>query len=181
MSVEEPVVEPEPEKTFTQSQVNDMIGKTRVETRNKTFEYIYGRYGVNDEAGLDDLVGNAQRFDSLKSEYDGERANWKHEADARNDELLELKEKVALMESGIDRERYDDAKFILKGKGMEINADNIAAELNSHPECKKEEKVYTPKEEPPASKISVLGNEKVVPEHTETEEDYAMDKLFKVR
>ena len=40
-NLEQPAEQAEPEKTFTQSQVNDMIGKTRVETRNKTFEYIF--------------------------------------------------------------------------------------------------------------------------------------------
>ena len=45
---------------FTQSQVNEMVGKTRTETREKTLRYIYGRYGVKDEAELDELVGNAQ-------------------------------------------------------------------------------------------------------------------------
>ena len=39
------------ERIFTQSQVNDLVGKTRMETREQTYRAIYGRYGVEDESG----------------------------------------------------------------------------------------------------------------------------------
>ena len=178
-------------KTFTQSQVDDIAGKVRLETREKTFRYIYDRYGVENEQELDDLVGNAQRFDSLKEEYDGAKVEWKHSDEAKSDELRDIKEKVALLESGIDKDRYEDAKLILRGKGMEVNAENIAAELATHPEWSGksvdvEEKEYVKVDEPkpmpaqPVSTISVLGNEQNAPSQDKLDEDFAMNKLFKV-
>lgn len=181
-----------PIKTFTQSQVDEIAGKTRLETREKTFRYIYDRYGVNSEEELDDLIGNAQRYDSLKEQFDSERADWKQSSSDREHELADVKEKVALLESGIDKDRYEDAKFILKGKGLDVTLENIQSELTTHPEWRKVEgEKANPdfvktgegslKDMPsePVSKISVLGNERISPEVND-EEDYAMKKLFKV-
>lgn len=184
-------------RTFTQSQVDDIAGKTRLETREKTFRYIYDRYGVNSEEELDELIGNAQRYDSLKEEYDAKAADWKQSDSVRNQEMTDIKEKLALMESGIDKDRYEDAKLILRGKGLEVTQENIVNELATHPEWKKEsagagngpahsEFVKTGdgelNKEPtePVSKISVLGNEPhndISPE--QQEEDYALNRLFK--
>jgi hypothetical protein len=70
------------------------------------------------------------------------------------------------MQSGIDSDRYEDAKLILRGKGLEVSLENIQNELATHPEWKKVEAQPEPapfikKENPePVSKISVLGNSK---------------------
>lgn len=182
---------------FTQSQVNEMVGKTRTDTRDKTFRYIYDRYGVNSEEELDNLVGNAQRFDSLKEEYDAARADWKNQSSARDLELAGVKEQVALMQSGIDSSRYEDAKFILKGKGLEVSLENIQQELATHPEWKKQDAGMMPAPNPnfvktgepamplnaePEGRISVLGNERGSEngEHGQNEEDFAMSHYFKV-
>lgn len=179
---------------FTQSQVNEMVGKTRTETREKTLRYIYGRYGVKDEAELDELVGNAQALDSFKEKYDTERAGWKQTSADRDKELMEVKEQVALLQSGIDSDRFEDAKFILKGKGLEVNLDNIKNELATHPEWQKKvtggnenfaktgEGTLDTKPTEPSSKISVLGNENIeTPNPANAEEDYALTKMFKVK
>ena len=182
-------------KTFTQSQVNEMVGNTRTETREKTFRYIYDRYGVKDENELDELIGNAQRYDTLKEQYDNDKLSWKQQNDASASELTDVKERIALLESGIDKERFEDAKFILKGKGLEVSLDNIQKELATHPEWQKkveapvgegnfvktgEEKVIDkPQDAEPDSKISVLGNEGV-PSKVDNEEEFAMKHLFKV-
>ena len=183
-----------PARTFTQEELNDITGKTRVETRNKTFQYIYDRYGVQDEAGLDELIGNAQRYDSLNEQYESDKKSWADQNAARDKELADIKEQVALMQSGIDSNRYEDAKLILKGKGLEVSLDNINAELATHPEWSKqqpaveEEKPFekvkeadasisTPNE--PVTKLSVLGNEPVASSSADSEEERAM-KMFRV-
>lgn len=182
-------------RTYTQDEyqngLNEIAGRTRIETREKTFRYIYDRYGVADEAGLDELIGNAQRYDSLKEQYDGDKASWKEQSSARDKELADVKEQVALMQSGIDSSRYEDAKLIIKGKGLEVSTDTINAELATHPEWKKSEtapvndnfmKVDDTKPQEnaePASKISVLGNDNSKPPVEQDEEAMAM-KLFKV-
>lgn len=179
-------------KVFTQSQVNEMVGNTRTETREKTFRYIYDRYGVKDEAELDELVGNAQALDSWKEKYETERADWKQTSADRNRELENVKEQVALLQSGIDNDRFEDAKFILKGKGLEVSLDNIKAELATHPEWQKkaeagdknfvktgEGNIDTQPAEP-SSKISVLGNEAAKGEPANAEEEFVMNHLYKI-
>ena len=116
-------------KVFTQSQVNEMVGNTRTETREKTFRYIYDRYGVKDEAELDELVGNAQALDSFKEKYETERAGWKQTSADRDKELMDVKEQVALLQSGINSDRFEDAKFILRGKGLEVNLETLRRNL----------------------------------------------------
>lgn len=179
-------------KMFTQSQVDEIAGKTRVDTREKTFRYIYGRYGVDSEEQLDELVGRAQKFDLLQEDFDTQKKSWEEHNTQRDRELVEIKEQVALMQSGIDSNRYEDAKLILKGKGLEVNLENIERELATHPEWKKvspatneEEKNFVKVDETktitPAqvSKVSVLGNE-ASGYDGESEEDYALNKIFKV-
>lgn len=194
LSVEENGVTDMPAiKTFTQAQVDDIAGKTRTETREKTFRYIYDRYGVSNEAELDELIGNAQRYDSLQEEYDGAKKSWKESSAARDAELANIKEQVALMQSGIDEGRYEDAKFILRGKGIEVTLDNIKNELATHPEWRKKETGEEPNQNfvktgpsntthtEPVSKLSVLGNEKdPMSTQKQSEEDYALGRMFKV-
>lgn len=186
---------PSAEKLFTQSQVNDLVGKTRMETREQTYKAIYGRYGVNDEAGMDELVGNAQRYETLHDEYDSAKKNWETSDLARTSELAEVKEHVALLESGIDRNRFDDAKAIIKSKGLEVTTENIQNELATHPEWKgnstpmesvnpnfHKDPNAIPQETPsPKSTIQVLGNEGSSDTNSGmSEEEFAMKKLFKV-
>lgn len=186
----EPVQE---EKIFTQSQVNDLVGKTRMETREQTYRAIYGRYGVDDEVGMDELVGNAQRYETVRGEYDEARKGWETTNAARDAELTEVKEHVALLESGIDRARFDDAKAIIKAKGLEITVENIQNELATHPEWKgmKAEEInpnfrQNPNGQPqsinstPESTIKVLGNEGNSDSGGMSEEEFAMKKLFKL-
>lgn len=195
----EPVQEEEPqtaEKLFTQSQVNDLVGKTRMETREQTYRAVYGRYGVEDEAGMDELVGNAQRYETVRGEYDEARKGWEESDAVRNAELTEVKEHVALLESGIDRARFDDAKAIIRAKGLEITVENIQNELATHPEWKgTDAKVDEPtnpnfQKDPngqpqsinpaPESTIKVLGNEGNSDAGGMSEEEFAMKKLFKL-
>ena len=180
-------------KVFTQEELNDIVGNTRTETREKTFRYIYNRYGVKDEAELDELVGNAQALDSFKEKYEMEKADWKQSSSDRDKELMDVKEQVALLQSGIDSDRFEDAKFILRGKGLEVNLDNIKNEIATHPEWQKKigndnpnfaktgEGTLDMKPAEPTSKISVLGNETAAPDKTDSEEDYVMNRMFKVK
>jgi hypothetical protein len=152
---------------------------------------------VNSVDELDDLFGDAQRFVTSQEELKEKTRAWDEADKARNDELVAVKERVALLESGIDKNRYEDAKLILKGKGLDVTAENIAQELATHPEWKGmgQEQNPTPnhpfrKVAPtlpdavpnpePATKISVLGNNSTDnPEPELSERERAM-KLFKV-
>lgn len=172
-------------KMFTQDDVDKLVGDTRVKTREKTFRYIYDRYGVKNEEELDALMANAQRYDTQKEMYDNDKASWAQERDENSKKLADMSEQIALMQSEIDPARYEDAKLILKGKGMEVTLENIQAEIETHPEWKKEEEKAsetpnpTPVPEKPTMRIKALGNEqKPAPEMSEEEQ---AQKLFKLK
>ena len=130
------VPEAEATKSFTQSQVDEIAGKVRKETREKVLRDIFGRYGVNSAAELDELMGDAQRYGLARDEFAEKERAYQEAGMARDQELVSVKERVALLESGIDQNRFEDARLILKGKGLEVTAENIAAELATHPEWK---------------------------------------------
>lgn len=173
-------------KTFTQPELDKIVGDTRVRTREKTFRYIYDRYGVKDEAELDALVANAQRYDTQKEMYDNDKASWEHERDENSQKLADMSEQIALMQSNIAPERYEDAKLILKGKGMDVTLENIQAELETHPEWAKEEAAPVPEPTPepkpepkPVMRIKTLGNE-AQPAKEESEDEQAQ-RVFKMK
>ena len=185
-------------KTFTQSQVDEIAGKVRKETREKTIRDIYSRYGVNTADELDGLMADAQRFATSKDDFAEKERIWNEQNAARDQELVSVKERVALLESGIDQNRFEDARLILRGKGLEVTAENIAAELATHPEWKKQEptpveqsglpftKSANPAPQPeqpgPATKISIptLGNNSADnPQPELTERERAL-RMFKV-
>lgn len=124
----EPPVEPEPPvRTFTQDEVNAIVGRVRQEARAKAREEyaaeLRERYGVGNDSEIDDLIGNGQRFDALSGEYDSQASA-----------LGELKAENALLKSGVPEDRFDDVKAILAYKGLEVTPENIAVELATHPE-----------------------------------------------
>lgn len=190
---------PSAEKLFTQSQVNELTGKARMEGRSagrrETAEYLYGRYGVDSEGAMDDLVGNAQRYDTAMEEFGTERKAWEAERSEYARRIAELGESVALLQSGIDPSRYDDAKAIIRAKGLEVTPETIGQELGTHPEWMgnrgKEDQNPNFRPDPaaeskplpksPESAIRVLGNEGGSQDgQGMSEEEYALSKLYKV-
>lgn len=196
----EGVSEAQATKTFTQSQVDEIAGKVRKETREKIMRDLYSRYGVNTADELDDLVGDAQRFATSQEDFAAKEKAWNEQDSLRNQELQSVKERVALLESGIDNGRFEDARLILKGKGLEVTAENIATELATHPEWKKQEPspidmsglpfaknpnpvpASAPAQEAPATKISIptLGNNSSDNPQPELSERERALKMFKV-
>lgn len=177
------------EKLFSQSQVNELVGNARVETRRKTEEdtrakvmqELFGRYGVNSDEELNDIFGKGQAYSVLNEDYTN-----------RGNQLNVVMAENALLKSGITESRWDDAKAILSAKGLEINAENIANELVTHPEWKQgvqEPKVLTPagaeaalnkpdpKEQTTPSVIRKLGIDIDTPKQNPSEDDQ-INKYF---
>ena len=177
------------EKLFSQSQVNELVGNARVETRRKTEEdtrakvmqELFGRYGVNSDEELNDIFGKGQAYSVLNEDYTN-----------RGNQLNAVMAENALLKSGITESRWDDAKAILSAKGLEINAENIANELVTHPEWKQtsqEPKVLTPagaeaalnkpdpKEQTTPSVIRKLGIDLDSPKQNPSEDDQ-INKYF---
>lgn len=121
---EQPEVEQQPaEKMLTQSQVNELVGRARQEGRESALRELYGRYGVSDDAELDDVFGKGQAYYDLDDEYQAQGASMKA-----------LMAENALLKSKVDESRWDDIKLILGGKGIDITPENIEAMIPSHPE-----------------------------------------------
>lgn len=122
--------EPE-EKTLTQSQVNEIVGRMRQELREKLTKEltesiqrsILERYGVESDDELNDVFGKGQAYESLNDDYT-----------AQCGRLKELSTENALLKSKADPDRWEDIKLILSGKGLEVSEDNIIAESETHPE-----------------------------------------------
>ena len=172
-------------KTFTQEDVDKLVGDTRIKTREKTFRYVYDRYGVKSEEEMDALVANAQRYDTQKDMYESDKHAWETERSETEGKLADMSEQIALMQSGVDADRYEDVKLILKGKGLDVTLENIEAQLESHPEWKKTEEVKPEVEEKPEEKatvktrITALGNEPK-PAAPASEEEQA-EKIFRMK
>jgi len=115
--------EVEPERMFTQSQVNQMVGKARKEGRESAMKELLSRYGVDSEDEMNDVFGRGQAYDYLNDEYETQSTSMK-DVSAEN----------ALLKSRISEDRWDDVKLILNGKGLDVNVENIEMFLPSHPE-----------------------------------------------
>lgn len=115
--------EPVPEKMLTQSQVNELVGRARQEGRESAMRELYGRYGVSSDEEMNDVFGRGQTYAALDDEYNKQKES-----------MVQLMTENALLKSNIDAARWDDVKYILKGKGYEVTPENIEAEIASHPE-----------------------------------------------
>lgn len=145
-------------KTFTQDQVNEFI-KARLERENKK---LLNRYGVEKKEELDDLVGKAQSYDSVKEEFDKQKQ-----------ELSSLSEKLAFIENNINENRFDDVRAYFKGKNIEFNDENLKNELLTHPEWLN----VVAKSSDPKTTIEILGSDTTNGIKPQSEEERAL-KLF---
>ena len=178
---------PQPvEQTFTQSRVNELVGRARQEGRESALKELFNRYGVNSDEEMNEVFGRGQAYDGLNDEYSAVQSSY-------ND----LRTENALLRSEVAPERYEDVKLILGGKGMDVTVENIAMMLPSHPEWKGTASspavgVPTPNstsEQRPQEALSPVGNTAsptaqirqlstdATPEPVESDEDKAM-KLY---
>lgn len=123
-SPESPAPQPV-EQTFTQSRVNELVGRARQEGRESALKELFNRYGVNSDEEMNEVFGRGQAYDGLNDEYSAVQSSY-------ND----LRTENALLRSEVAPERYEDVKLILGGKGMDVTVENIAMMLPSHPEWK---------------------------------------------
>ena len=122
----------QPEKMLTQSQVNELVGRARQEGRESAMRELYGRYGVSSDEEMNDVFGRGQTYAALDDEYNKQKES-----------MVQLMTENALLKSNIDAARWDDVKYILKGKGYEVTPENIEAEIASHPEWRTAASVAT--------------------------------------
>ena len=122
-----------PEKTFTQTELNELMRK-RVERSHNAF---FKRYGVKDLEELDNLVASAQAYEPTQKMYD--EANQKiTEGDQRYADLetqyKDLTKKYGYKVHNINPEKIEDIETYFKGKGIDIDESSLLAELKTHPD-----------------------------------------------
>ena len=181
-------VEQETPKMFDQNYVNDLVGRTRIEARDKAMRALYDKYGVDTEDELNEIFGRGQSYNILNNDYND-----------LNTRYSDVMAENALLKSKTDESRWDDIRLILKGKGLDITPENIAMELTTHPEWmssslpnsgNEQGNVLTPErmdqvvnnpiiDNKPAAKIKRLGSD-VPPTEESNEEEEFMNKYFRV-
>ncbi|HBM70454.1 MAG TPA: hypothetical protein DD377_03700 [Firmicutes bacterium] len=113
-SKEEKVVEnvKEPEKTFTQSEVNSII-QERLKEKDKS---LLKKLGLETFDGISEKLQKSNDYDALLA-----RKN-------------ELETELLFRNNNIASSKIDDIKYLFKGKGLELNAENLKKELETHNE-----------------------------------------------
>ena len=185
-SLEPELPEEETPKMFDQNYVNDLVGRTRIEARDKAMRALYDRYGVETEDELNEIFGRGQSYNILNNDYND-----------LNTRYGDVMAENALLKSKTDESRWDDIRLILRGKGLDITPENIAMELTTHPEWmssslpntgNEQGNVLTPDgmeqvvnnpniDNKPAAKIKRLGSD-VPPTEESNEEEEFMNKYF---
>lgn len=186
-SLDPELSEEETPKMFDQNYVNELVGRTRIEARDKAMRSLYDRYGVETEDELNEIFGRGQSYNILNNDY--------NELNTRYGDVMA---ENALLKSKTDESRWDDIRLILRGKGLDITPENIAMELATHPEWMssslpnvgEQNNVLTPEgiekvvnnpviDNKPAAKIKRLGSDVPPTEETNEEEEF-MNKYFRV-
>ena len=164
------------EKMIPQSEVNRLVGTTRQEAREKArvelreevkqevMREFFEKFGVQDEAEMDSVFGKGQQYDILNDDYT-----------RQGNDFAAVREENVLLKSEVTPEKWEDAKLILKGKGLEITPENIANEIATHPEWRGAvEQVGQVEDKGPALKL--FGESVETPKVNE--EESALKKYF---
>lgn len=169
---DDPVVDEIKEKMLPQSKVNDLIGEAKLKAREKAraehIQELLEKYGVMSEEEMDEVFGKGQQYDVLNDDYTN-----------RNNEFVELRAENALLKSKVIPEKWEDVKLILRGKGLDVDLDNINAEIETHPEWLGKKVVAPEGEGEGTSSITVLDNE-VDNKPIEKNDDEIIKKYFGV-
>ncbi len=152
-------------RTFTQAEVDKLVGKIRSEARERgkkeALEELLNKYGYDDVSQLDDTVGESERYAGQQDEYEN------------------LKNENLLLKSGIDESRFEDALAYFAYKDIPMNPITLEEAIESHPEWTGLDSVNFSDEEDEEEKPSVvrrLGAEPIRREENvgESDEERAM-------
>lgn len=104
---------------FTQEQVNDIV-RDRLKKADAKF---FAKYGLDNAEALDAIVEKGKGYDEIKAQMD-----------LVSNENKGLKEQITLTKNNIIPSKQDDVLTYFHGKGLELNDENLAKILETHPE-----------------------------------------------
>ena len=139
---------------FTQEQVNDIV-RDRLKKADAKF---FAKYGLDNAEALDAIVEKGKGYDEIKAQMD-----------LVSSENKGLKEQITLTKNNIIPSKQDDVLTYFRGKGLELNDENLANMLETHPE-------WTPNKAPTTT-IVEMGAEGTKSNPYVSEEDEAL-KMF---
>lgn len=129
------------EQMIPQSKVDAIVRERISETYNKAYaegrtaaiNELNEKYGVGSSDELDGLFSNGQKYGIMNEQFDG-----------MSKENSDLKAQIALLESGIDKNKFEDVKAILAYNHQDVNPQTIELALQTHPEWKTQNDVSSP-------------------------------------
>lgn len=139
---------------FTQEQVNDIV-RDRLKKADAKF---FAKYGLDNVEALDAIVEKGKGYDEIKAQMD-----------LVSNENKGLKEQITLTKNNIIPSKQDDVLTYFRGKGLELNDENLAKMLETHPE-------WMPSKAPTTT-IVEMGAEGTKANPSVSEEDEAL-KMF---
>lgn len=139
---------------FTQEQVNDIV-RDRLKKADAKF---FAKYGLDNAEALDAIVEKGKGYDEIKAQMD-----------LISNENKGLKEQITLTKNNIIPSKQDDVLTYFRGKGLELNDENLAKMLETHPE-------WMPNKAPTTT-IVEMGAEGTKANPSISEEDEAL-KMF---
>lgn len=104
---------------FTQEQVNDIV-RDRLKKADAKF---FAKYGLDNAEALNAIVEKGKGYDEIKAQMD-----------LVSNENKGLKEQITLTKNNIIPSKQDDVLTYFHGKGLELNDENLAKILETHPE-----------------------------------------------
>lgn len=107
------------ERTFTQAEVDKIVGKIRSEARERAVKELLNKYGYDDVSQLDETVGESERYAELSGQQD---------------EMESLRNENLLLRSGITEDRFEDAMAYFAYKDLPMNPITLEEAIESHPE-----------------------------------------------
>jgi hypothetical protein len=123
-------------KMLSQEEVNRIVQSRLLDNKKS----LYTKYGVKDDTELDALIGRAKQYPDLEVKYN-----------QAQEQLKEFSNRKLLFTNNVNLAKYDDIITYMKGKGLELNADNVKKVLETHKEWVRPQKQ-------PAVRPARLGN-----------------------
>ena len=122
--------EEKPVKTYTQEQVDEIKKNAIAEGMRKASK----NQATQNNEELEKLNASLTEKDNLIAEKD-------KALEESQRELTAIKQVNKMNDLGIDKKYHEDIFALLKGKGMEVNEENIVEMCNLHPEWKVEQEI----------------------------------------
>lgn len=121
-------------KTYTEEEVKQLLAETKKNAIAEGMRKASKNQENSNNEELEKLNASLTEKDNLIAEKD-------KALEESQKELTAIKQVNKMNDLGIDKKYHEDIFALLKGKGMEVNEENIVEMCNLHPEWKVEQEI----------------------------------------